>query len=86
MTLPYDIWDQCTGALEHIKFCTCKQKSDTQKRAQSAVDYLISRGIAPTRLTAVGYGETQFAVNCACSDCTEIEHQANRRTTFKIVE
>ena len=29
----------------------------SQKRAQSAVDYLISRGIDPDRLTAKGYGE-----------------------------
>jgi outer membrane protein OmpA-like peptidoglycan-associated protein/tetratricopeptide (TPR) repeat protein len=58
----------------------------SQKRAQSAVDYLISKGIKGERLQAVGYGETQFAVNCACEECTEEEHQANRRTTFKIVE
>ena len=56
----------------------------SQKRAQSAVDFLVAKGIDPNRLVAVGYGETSFAVNCACQDCTEDEHQANRRTTFKI--
>ena len=30
----------------------------SQKRAQSVVDYLIERGIAPDRLTAKGYGES----------------------------
>lgn len=30
----------------------------SQRRAQSVVDYLISKGIDPGRLTAVGYGET----------------------------
>ncbi len=30
----------------------------SQKRAQSVVDYLISKGIAPDRLQAKGYGET----------------------------
>lgn len=30
----------------------------SQKRAQSVVDYLISKGIAPDRLTARGYGES----------------------------
>lgn len=58
----------------------------SQRRAQSAVNYLIARGIDPARLTAVGYGETQPAVNCPCNRCTEAEHQANRRTTFKILD
>ena len=30
----------------------------SQRRAQSVVDYLISKGIAPDRVKAVGYGET----------------------------
>jgi outer membrane protein OmpA-like peptidoglycan-associated protein len=58
----------------------------SQKRAQSAVDYLISKGIDPTRLVAKGYGENQLEVNCICARCTEAEHQQNRRTTFKIIE
>jgi outer membrane protein OmpA-like peptidoglycan-associated protein len=58
----------------------------SQKRAQSAVNYLIGKGIDAGRLGALGYGETQPAVDCACSSCTESEHQSNRRTTFKIVE
>ena len=58
----------------------------SQKRAQSAVDYLITRGIAPERLVAKGYGKAQPAVDCVCGRCTEEEHQANRRTTFKIIE
>jgi len=31
----------------------------SQKRAQSVVDYLISKGISPDRLQARGYGESQ---------------------------
>jgi outer membrane protein OmpA-like peptidoglycan-associated protein/tetratricopeptide (TPR) repeat protein len=58
----------------------------SQRRAQAAVDYLISKGIASNRLTAKGYGETIPAVLCQCNKCSEDEHQANRRTTFKIVE
>jgi len=58
----------------------------SQKRAQSAVNYLIGKNIDPGRLSAIGYGETQPAANCLCSRCSEAEHQANRRTTFKIVE
>ena len=58
----------------------------SQKRAQSAVNYLISKGIDAGRLSALGYGETQPADACACTRCSETQHQANRRTTFKVVE
>ena len=61
-------------------------KALSQKRAQAAVDYLISRGIEASRLAAVGYGEESPAFTCKCSDCTEEEHQGNRRTTFKVIE
>ena len=58
----------------------------SQRRAQSAVDYLIELGIDRNRLIARGLGEESPAVNCACSRCTEAEHQANRRTTFTILD
>ena len=58
----------------------------SQRRAQSAVDYLIAQDIDPSRLIAKGYGESQPAVDCYCSRCTEEEHQENRRTAFRIVE
>jgi peptidoglycan-associated lipoprotein len=58
----------------------------SQKRAQSAVDYLIAAGIDALRLSPKGFGETQPSVDCLCTRCTEEQHQANRRTTFAIVE
>lgn len=58
----------------------------SQKRAQAAVDYLISKGIDPDRLTAMGFGESQPKATCPCARCTEEEHQMNRRTTFTILE
>ena len=58
----------------------------SQRRAESAVNYLISKGIEGGRLAAIGYGETQPAADCACARCTEAEHQINRRTTFKVLE
>lgn len=58
----------------------------SQKRAQSAVNYLISQGVDPGRLTAKGFGENQLEVDCVCSRCTEEQHQENRRTTFAIIE
>jgi peptidoglycan-associated lipoprotein len=56
----------------------------SQRRAQSAVDYLITKGINTNRLIAKGYGESSPEVKCICKDCTESEHQINRRTTFLI--
>ncbi|MDP4710076.1 MAG: OmpA family protein [Saprospiraceae bacterium] len=58
----------------------------SQRRAISAVEYLISKGISPDRLAAKGYGESLPAVDCICARCTEEQHQTNRRTTFTIIE
>jgi outer membrane protein OmpA-like peptidoglycan-associated protein/tetratricopeptide (TPR) repeat protein len=59
----------------------------SQKRAKTAVDYLIFKGINKNRLKAVGYGETRLLNNCKNdAPCTEEEHAKNRRTEFKIVE
>lgn len=55
----------------------------SQRRAKSAVQYLVSQGIDPARLTAKGYGETKLIIENAE---TEEEHQVNRRTEFKILE
>ncbi|MCB0759294.1 MAG: OmpA family protein [Flavobacteriales bacterium] len=57
----------------------------SEKRAKSAVDYLIKQGIAKDRLTAKGYGETKPVETCECSKCSEEQHQANRRTEFKVL-
>jgi outer membrane protein OmpA-like peptidoglycan-associated protein len=57
----------------------------SQKRAQSAVNYLVSRGIASSRLSAVGLGETELLNKCSDGiKCSREQHQLNRRTEFKI--
>jgi outer membrane protein OmpA-like peptidoglycan-associated protein/tetratricopeptide (TPR) repeat protein len=59
----------------------------SERRALSAVNYIVSHGINAKRITAKGYGETQLINKCANGvDCTEEEHQANRRTDFKILK
>lgn len=55
----------------------------SQRRAQSAVDYIISKGIDKGRITARGYGETQPVIKNAK---TEEEYQRNRRTEFKVTK
>jgi outer membrane protein OmpA-like peptidoglycan-associated protein len=58
----------------------------SQRRAKSTLEYLVKRGIAKSRLTAKGYGETQLVNQCADGvKCSEAEHQLNRRSTFVIV-
>jgi outer membrane protein OmpA-like peptidoglycan-associated protein len=58
----------------------------SQRRANSAVQYIISRGVTANRITAKGYGETQLVNRCADGvDCSEEEHQQNRRTEFKVL-
>ena len=59
----------------------------SQRRAQSAVDYIVSRGIARDRLIAKGYGETKLVNRCADGvPCSREEHQANRRTEVTVLE
>jgi peptidoglycan-associated lipoprotein len=64
----------------------------SQRRADSAVNYIGSKGIDVVRLVAKGYGETKLVNDCACEGswvkraCTEEEHQLNRRTTFKLLD
>jgi peptidoglycan-associated lipoprotein len=57
----------------------------SQRRADAAIKYIISKGIDPARLRAKGYGESQLVNKCADGiPCTEEEHQQNRRTEFKV--
>lgn len=59
----------------------------SKKRAQTAVDYLVKKGISRTRLKATGYGETRLLNKCEDGvECTDAEHKVNRRTEFKITK
>ena len=62
------------------------------RRAISSANYIKSRITNPSRIKGKGYGESQLLKGqCACegtvtSDCSDEEHQLNRRTEFKIVD
>lgn len=57
----------------------------SEKRAQSAMRYLASKGIAAPRMRAKGYGFTRLVNHCEKGvKCTEAEHQQNRRVEFWI--
>jgi outer membrane protein OmpA-like peptidoglycan-associated protein len=57
----------------------------SQLRAQSAVDYIVSKGIDMLRVKGTGYGETQLINKCADGvECTSAQHRENRRTELYI--
>ena len=55
----------------------------SKKRASSAMNYLIHKGISEARLTSEGYGESQPLIDC--TECSDDEHEKNRRVEFIIV-
>jgi outer membrane protein OmpA-like peptidoglycan-associated protein/tetratricopeptide (TPR) repeat protein len=55
-------------------------------RARAVVDYLVARGVNPTRIESKGYGERELLNDCRDGiECSDGEHQKNRRTEFKIL-
>lgn len=59
----------------------------SQRRANSAVQYLIDGGVEKERIKARGYGETMLLNKCGNGvKCSHAEHQLNRRTEFKIIK
>ncbi len=55
------------------------------RRADSTMEWLVSKGISPSRLTAKGYGESQLLNRCSDGvECSEAEHEQNRRSQFII--
>lgn len=59
----------------------------SQKRAEAAAQYIVSKGISPGRIVAKGYGETKLLNKCGNGiSCSEEEHSFNRRTEFKVIK
>ena len=58
----------------------------SQRRAESATDWLLDKGIDKKRIKPVGYGESVILNKCKNGvKCTDDEHRENRRTEFKII-
>ncbi|MBB6681885.1 OmpA family protein [Aequorivita sp. 609] len=55
----------------------------SDRRAKSTVQYVISKGISKDRISGEGFGESRPAVDCG-GNCTNDEHQQNRRSEFII--
>ncbi|MDQ3109124.1 MAG: OmpA family protein [Bacteroidota bacterium] len=61
----------------------------SDNRANASVNYIKKRITNPSRITGKGYSETRLVNGCSCdgevvSDCSEADHQKNRRTEFII--
>lgn len=58
----------------------------SERRAKNTVDYIVSKGISPNRISGKGYGERQLINKCKDGvKCTETHHQDNRRTEFMLI-
>ncbi|WP_269236450.1 OmpA family protein [Flavobacterium flavigenum] len=58
----------------------------SDRRAKATIEWFVKRGINAKRLTGRGYGESKLINRCSDDvDCTEEEHQLNRRSEFLIV-
>jgi outer membrane protein OmpA-like peptidoglycan-associated protein len=62
----------------------------SNNRADASLDYIKARITNPGRITGKGYSETMLTNTCDCdgdaaADCTDAEHQKNRRTEFVVV-
>jgi outer membrane protein OmpA-like peptidoglycan-associated protein len=55
----------------------------SDKRAASAVNYIVSKGISKDRLQSKGFGETKPLIDCK-TNCSDEDLQANRRVEFVI--
>ena len=59
----------------------------SDKRAKSVVDYILSKGINPLRISGKGYGETRYVNRCrSIIKCSAQEQQENRRIEFMIID
>ena len=56
----------------------------SENRAKSTAQYVISKGIDENRITGVGKGENEPAVECS-GNCSNDEHRTNRRSEFIIL-
>ncbi|MDF3026437.1 MAG: OmpA/MotB domain protein [Fluviicola sp.] len=62
----------------------------SDKRAKASAEYIKKKITNPERIYGKGYGESRLLNGCECegavkSDCSEEEHQKNRRTEFKVI-
>ena len=77
-------YTDCRGTKEYNQVLS-------NERARASAAYIRAGITKPERIYGKGYGETNLVNGCACegdvvSDCSEDEHQKNRRTEFIIMK
>lgn len=55
----------------------------SDKRVQSSIQYVISKGIDESRISGAGFGQSKPVHDCG-ANCTEEQHEENRRSEFII--
>jgi len=61
-------------------------QSLSDRRAKSVMAYLLAKGVDKKLISGKGYGETRLTNKCSNGvKCSEAQHRANRRTTFRVV-
>ena len=78
--------DMVIYATSHTDIRASNKYNDalSDRRAKTTVQYIISKGIDPVRISGAGRGENELAVDCG-DNCSEEEHQLNRRSQFRIL-
>ncbi len=81
--------------VELSAFTDCRETENynqklSERRAVASAAYIKKRINNPDRIYGTGYGETRLVNACTCEmksnfECTEDDHQQNRRTEFKVV-
>lgn len=85
-----------TMVVELISHTDCRETAEynqilSDKRAKSSVEYIQKRITKPSRISGKGYGKTKLVNSCECDDkivsqCSDEEHQKNRRTEFILIK
>jgi OOP family OmpA-OmpF porin len=81
MTLKKTLVIEIAGHTDNVGAKEANQKL-SEDRANSVRDYLMKKAIAPERVTAKGYGDTQPVAN----NDTDKGKQQNRRTEVRIIK
>ena len=87
LMLKYPTMEVELGAHTDSRGTTEYNQQLSVRRAEAAKEFLVRKGVAANRIRTTGFGETQIRNHCKEGiECTEKEHQFNRRTEVKVLK